>query len=62
LNHWLKRNKKDKGFAIPIGVCNELATNWYSGRNRKDWKRPDVKETSNIFSSLGLIGDFWKLQ
>lgn len=50
------------GYTIPIGVCNELSTKWYSGRSKKEWKRPDAKETQNLFSSLGLIGDFWNLQ
>ena len=43
-------------------LCDELATRWYSGRNRKEWKRPDAEETQKLFSSLGLDGEFWNLQ
>jgi hypothetical protein len=62
LNQWQIKNETDKGFTIPMGVCNELSARWYSGTNNKQWRRPDVKETQSLFSSLGLIGDFWNLQ
>ena len=62
LDHWLKRNRKKKGGTMPIGLCNELATQWYPGRNKKNWKRPGAEETQNMFSSLSLVGEFWNLQ
>jgi hypothetical protein len=47
---------------MPIQTCWELAQKWYRGRLEHDWKRPDIDEAQNLFKSLGLEGEFWKLR
>ena len=47
---------------MPIGLCHELAIQWYPGRDEKEWQRPAAKETQKLFSTLGLVGDFWRLE
>jgi hypothetical protein len=47
---------------MPIQTCWELAQKWYKGRLEHGWKRPHIDEAQNLFKSLGLEGEFWKLK
>jgi hypothetical protein len=38
-----------------------LSQQWYGSRLAADFKRPTVEEANEIFASVGLTGDFWKL-
>lgn len=38
-----------------------LGHQWYSGRFDPDWERPEVDDVVSMFSSLGLVGEFWEL-
>ena len=38
-----------------------LARVWYSNRADPDWKRRTPEQAEEVFRSLGLEGDFWKL-
>ena len=49
------------GFIMSMQTCCELAQAWYPGRDKRDWQRPGQAETQNLFTELGLVGDFWQL-
>ena len=38
-----------------------LSQRWYGTRLDADFRRPSLEEASEIFESVGLTGDFWKL-
>jgi hypothetical protein len=40
----------------------ELAVAWYGSRLQPDSRRPQPAEMREIFSRLGLVGDFWDPQ
>ena len=39
----------------------KLADAWYRDRLSPDWRRRAVDETHELFRSLGLTSDFWRL-
>ena len=46
---------------MSMQTCWELAQRWYAGRLERDWQRPNQEETRQLFASLGLVSDFWRL-
>ena len=39
----------------------ELARIWYADRMSPNWRRRTPAEAEEVFSSVGLTGDFWRL-
>jgi len=37
-----------------------LADSWYRDRLSPDWRLRTVDEAHDLFSSLGLVSDFWR--
>lgn len=46
---------------MPIEKCRELAQRWYAGRLARDWQRPGLRRSQQVFDDLGLCGAFWDL-
>lgn len=44
---------------VSIDQLWKLATTWYSTRLEENSRRPQPDEMREIFSNLGLEGDFW---
>jgi hypothetical protein len=44
---------------VSIGQLWGLAQAWYGNRLQPDSRRPQPREMREIFSDLGLAGDFW---
>jgi hypothetical protein len=38
-----------------------LAQRWFAGRHKPDWKKRSAAEVEDLFRSVGLTSDFWKL-
>ena len=61
LERW--RSERD----LPVGATMtpetqwRLAQTWYSGRLDPAWRRRTPQEAEEVFASLGLTGDFWRL-
>ncbi len=62
IDRWCATWRHKRGEIIPIDVGWKLATAWYSEDRREPaWRRRTAEEAQNVFTSLGLISDFWKL-
>ena len=46
---------------MSMETCWELAQKWYTGRLELDWQRPNQEQTQQLFSNLGLKGEFWRI-
>lgn len=61
LDSWLSRYQMKVGYIMPMESCWKLAQKWYTGRLERDWQRPNQEKVQQLFSSLGLKGDFWRV-
>lgn len=46
---------------MTLETCRQLALQWYGGRGKRDWQRPDDQQTQALFTRLGLTGEFWNI-
>jgi hypothetical protein len=46
---------------VPLQTAWALAMAWYTGRLEPDWRRRTPAEAQALFTSLGLVGEFWRV-
>jgi hypothetical protein len=51
-----------RGAVITIPQCWELSLAWYPERLQTGWWRRNAQETRAVFESLGLEGEFWRVE
>jgi hypothetical protein len=47
---------------MPLAAMWQLAHAWYHDRFDPAWRRRTVEEAEQLFTELGLSGDFWRLR
>ena len=56
---------RDRGLAMGALLTLEqlwgLASTWFGERLEPGWRRRTAEEAEEVFASLGLTGEFWKL-
>ncbi|MBV8264050.1 MAG: hypothetical protein JOY87_09535 [Candidatus Eremiobacteraeota bacterium] len=59
---WCEDWRFKRGAMLTLGQCWRLARAWYSADRRDpSWRRFSAREAHEIFTSLELTGDFWRL-
>ena len=58
---WTKRHQLPLGEVMPITQLAELARRWYSHHADADWVKWTPAQAQEIFQSIGLVSDFWRL-
>ena len=63
IDRWCARWRMPRGATLTLDTGWRLAQAWH-GPDRRDpqWRRYTVDETEELFLSLGLTGDFWRLR
>ena len=61
LQRWLDRHGYERGALMTLPQIWGLAQAWYRDRLSPDWRRRTPAEAEAVFESLGLTGDFWRL-
>lgn len=61
INRWYG-SEAPPGATLTLRQQWELAKIWYSDRMDPEWIRRSPEQAQAVFTSLGLTGDFWKLQ
>ena len=60
--HW----RDERGFpgatTLSLETGWRLARAWYARKLDPEWRRQTVEEAEELFASLGLTGDFWRLR
>jgi hypothetical protein len=51
----------DRGYILTLDQQWQLARRWYSNRMDAAWERRSPAEAEEVFASVGLSGDFWRL-
>jgi hypothetical protein len=49
------------GAVVSLSTAWALAVAWYTGRLDPEWRRRTAAEAQELFTSLGLVGSFWRL-
>lgn len=61
VNRWYSSRGIPLGQSLSLATQWELAQKWYSDRLQPDWARRTPEEAEQVFASIGLEGDFWRL-
>jgi hypothetical protein len=62
VQRWLDRRGYERGQLLGLGQLWGLADAWYRDKLLPDWRRHSLEEAEDIFQSLGLTGQFWRLR
>ncbi|TMD20115.1 MAG: hypothetical protein E6I98_05805 [Chloroflexi bacterium] len=57
----LERSGKPKGAVMTPEQMGRLADTWYHDRDDPEWRRRSADEAEEVFTEIGLKGDFWSL-
>jgi hypothetical protein len=58
----VERSGKPRGAFLSTDQAWRLADAWYQDRADPAWRRRTADEAEQVFSDMGLIGDFWRLR
>ena len=58
---WCRDRGEEKGGLLSLGQLWGLAKAWYADRLSPSWHRRTADEAQDLFTSLGLTGEFWQL-
>ena len=56
---WLTANAADKGAMFDLATLWRLASDWYSGRLERGYRRREPVAAADYFRGAGLTGPFW---
>ena len=58
---WSRSRGLPMGALMSLEQQWDLARIWYADRMSPDWRRRTPEEAEQVFRSVGLAGDFWRL-
>jgi hypothetical protein len=61
IEKWCKAWRLPLGAVLSLEQAWRLADAWYRDRLSHDWRRRTVDEAHELFRSLGLTSEFWRL-
>jgi hypothetical protein len=61
IERWVEAGRAPRGAILTMAQLWGLASVWYHDRLSADWRRRTAQEAQDVFASLGLTGDFWRL-
>lgn len=64
LERWLTagdESSRPRGERLSVAQQWTLATAWFEGRDRPEWRKRTPEEAEAVFAKAGLTGDFWGL-
>jgi hypothetical protein len=61
VDRWCTARRVAKGAVIPLGQVCLLARIWYAGRAAESWNPRSPEQAEDVFASVGLSGEFWRL-
>jgi hypothetical protein len=62
VDRWCEQRGLERGVVFPLETCWQLARAWYDDRLSPEWRRRTPAEAEEVFTRLGLTGDFWALR
>lgn len=62
VDRWCEARDLARGAVMTPQQAWRLAYGWYKDKVKPEWRRHTVEETESLLGSVGLTGEFWKLQ
>jgi hypothetical protein len=62
VDRWCAARGVERGAVLPLEQCWRLSLAWYAGRHLPGWRRRNARQARAVFESVGLTGDFWRLE
>jgi hypothetical protein len=61
LGRWLVKPGRQRGETLSLDQQWKLAQRWFAGRHLPGWQKRDAAQAEEVFRSVGLTSDFWRL-
>jgi hypothetical protein len=61
IDRWTETRNVPRGATLSMQQIWGLASVWYHDRLSPAWRRRTAEEAEEVFESLGLTGEFWRL-
>jgi hypothetical protein len=61
VDRWCTSRRVRRGASFGLEQAWQLGRLWYHDRLSPDWRRATPAEAEAAFTSIGLIGEFWRL-
>lgn len=61
MDGWCARSGRARGQSLTVDTAWQLARAWYHDRLDPAWRRRTRAEAEQVFASVGLAGEFWRL-
>ena len=61
VEEWRRPRDLQRGGVLSMQQQWDLARRWYGNRMDEAWRRRTPVEAEDVFASVGLTGDFWRL-
>ena len=62
LERWLLSPAHPRGETLGLDRQWELARRWFAGRHLPGWRKRTAAQAEEVFRSVGLTSDFWRLE
>lgn len=63
VDRWCAQWRLERGAILSLDQAWRLAQSWFEAdRGAPQWSRPPVEQVEELFTALGLTGDFWRLR
>jgi hypothetical protein len=62
IDAWCEAHDRPRGATLDVATLRRLAARWYGDRLEPDWRPRSAAESQRILGSVGLTGDFWRLE
>lgn len=61
VDDWLERTGQERGYVMDLTTLWNFASDWYTGRLDRGYKRREPAAAADYLRSVGLSGSFWGL-
>lgn len=61
IDAWLDATGNDEGYRMDLATLWRFASDWYTGRLTRGYRRREPAEAAAYFAQVGLAGPFWGL-
>ena len=61
IDHWLDATGHDEGYRMDLATLWRFASDWYTGRLDRGYRRREPADALAYFEGVGLRGSFWGL-
>ena len=61
VGRWCAQWQRPRGGTLTLQQGWQLAVEWYGNRLDPDWRPKTAIQAQELFTRIGLVGEFWQL-